>query len=92
MTTTPPIDPVRLDRLAATIVNTGLRLQPGHDLYLTAPVEALPLVRLVAKHAYASGAGLVTPLLSDAETTLMRFRHGHGGSNLDVAAGWLSGR
>ena len=40
-----PIDPDALNRLADVAVNVGLNLQPGQDLILTAPAEALPLVR-----------------------------------------------
>ena len=61
------IDPVKLDRLAEIAVKVGLRLQPGQDLLLTAPVVALPLVRRIARHAYEAGAGLVTPILSDED-------------------------
>ena len=43
---------------------------------MTAPVAALPLVRRIAEHAYKAGAGLVTPLLSDEEITLARYRFG----------------
>src|SRR5690606_32359629 len=50
------IDPAKLDRLAAVAVRVGLNLQPGQDLLLTAPVAALPLVRLIAKHAYQADA------------------------------------
>ena len=41
------IDPVHLDRLAEVAVKVGLRLEPGQDLVMTAPVSALPLVRLI---------------------------------------------
>ncbi|MGB8400503.1 aminopeptidase [Bradyrhizobium sp.] len=82
------IDPVKLDRLAEVAVKVGLRLRPGQDLLLTAPAVALPLVRKIAEHAYRAGAGLVTPLLSDEEVTLSRYRHGHDGS-FDRAANWL---
>ena len=51
----------------------GLRLQPGQDLFLTAPVAALPLARRIVAEAYKAGAGLVTPILSDEEMTLARF-------------------
>src|SRR5690349_17686366 len=70
------IDPVKLDRLAEVAVRVGLNLQPGQDLFLTAPTSALPLVRRVAEHAYRAGAGLVTPILSDEEITLARYRYG----------------
>lgn len=82
------IDPARLDALAEVAVRVGLQLRPGQDLLLTAPVEALPLVRRIAHHAYRAGAGLVTPLLSDPEVTLARYREG-ADPGFDRAAGWL---
>ena len=84
----PSIDPVRLDRLAETAVRVGLALAPGQPLVMTAPVEALPLVRRIARHAYAAGASLVTPLLSDPGVTLARFEAGADAS-FDAAPGWL---
>ena len=57
---------------------SGLRLQPGQDLLLTAPVAALPLARRIAEHAYKAGAGLVTPIFSDEEMTLSRYRYRAG--------------
>jgi aminopeptidase len=82
------IDPVKLDRLAEVAVKVGLRLREGQDLLLTAPSVALPLVRRIAEHAYKAGAGIVTPILSDEELTLARYRFGHD-SSFDRAAGWL---
>src|SRR5689334_25389863 len=82
------IDPVKLDRLAEVAIKVGLRLQEGQDLLLTAPAVALPLVRRIAAHAYKAGAGIVTPILSDEELTLARYRFGHD-SSFDRAAGWL---
>ncbi|ODT20329.1 MAG: peptidase M29 [Hyphomicrobium sp. SCN 65-11] len=82
------IDPVKLDRLAEVAVKVGLQLRPGQDLFLTAPVTALPLVRRIAEHAYKAGAGLVTTLLSDEEITLARYRNAPDAS-FDRAAGWL---
>ncbi|WP_061024138.1 aminopeptidase [Bradyrhizobium sp. CCH5-F6] len=86
--TSTPIDPAKLDRLAEVAVKVGLGLRPGQDLLLTAPAIALPLVRRIAVHAYKAGAGIVTPILSDEEMTLARYRHGHD-SSFDRAAGWL---
>lgn len=83
-----PIDEARLDRLAEVAIKVGLRLQPGQDLLLTAPVEALPLVRRIAEHAYKAGAGVVTPFFSDPEITLARFRHAPDAS-FDRAPAWL---
>ena len=82
------IDPAKLDRLAEVAVKVGLGLRPGQDLLLTAPAIALPLVRRIAVHAYKAGAGLVTPILSDEEITLARYRFGRDNS-FDRAAGWL---
>ena len=73
-----PIDPVKLDRLAEVAIKVGLRLERGQDLLVTAPTVALPLVRKIAEHAYKAGAGLVTPILSDEAITLLRYRYGPG--------------
>ena len=84
----PSIDPAKVERLAETAVKVGLRLQPGQDLFLTAPVAALPLARRIVVEAYKAGAGLVTPILSDEEITLSRFRFAPDAS-FDRAPGWL---
>ena len=82
------IDHDMLDRLARVAVRVGLNLQPGQDLILTAPLAALPLVRRVAAQAYAAGAGVVTPLLSDDAVTMARYEHAHDAS-FDRAPDWL---
>lgn len=82
------IDPAKLDKLAEVAIRVGLNLQPGQDLFLTAPVAALPLVRLIAAHAYKAGAGIVTPMLADEEVTLARYRHAPDAS-FDKAPAWL---
>lgn len=83
-----PIDPKLIDRLAEVAVRTGLNLQPGQELILTAPVSALPLVRAVTASAYRAGASMVTPLLSDPEVALARYENAQDDS-FDHAAGWL---
>ncbi|MBI0000808.1 aminopeptidase [Bartonella sp. W8122] len=82
------IDPQKLDRLAEVAVKVGLNLQKGQDLVLTSPLAALPLVRRIAHHAYKAGAGVVTPIFSDEEMTLGRFKDAHDKS-FDKAASWL---
>jgi aminopeptidase len=82
------IDQAKLDRLAEVAVKVGLQLQPGQDLVLTSSIAALPLTRKIVEHAYKAGAGLVTPIFSDDEITLARFRYGQG-DGFDRAAGWL---
>ncbi len=78
----------RLDRLAAVAIQTGLGLACGQELLITAPVEAVPLVRRITEHAYCAGAHLVTTLFTDEEATLSRFRYAPDES-FDKAAGWL---
>lgn len=78
----------RLDRLAEVAVKVGLRLQRGQEVVMTAPIEALPLVRRITAHAYKQGASLVTTLYGDDETTLARFRYADDAS-FDRASGWL---
>jgi len=82
------IDPARLDKLAEVAIKVGLNLQPGQDLFLTAPVVAMPLVRRIAAQAYAAGCGVIVPLYADEEVTLARYRYGQDAS-FDRAPGWL---
>jgi aminopeptidase len=85
---TPDAD-TRLDQLARIAVHVGLGgLKPGQELLMTAPIEALPLVRGITEHAYKAGASLVTTFFSDDQSTLARYRHAADGS-FDVAPGWM---
>ncbi len=83
-----PVSPTNLNKLAQLAVKVGLNLKEGQDLIMTAPIEALPLVRLVTNEAYKAGAGLVTTLFSDPQTNLARYKYGYEDS-FDKAAGWL---
>jgi aminopeptidase len=78
----------QIDRLAELAVLTGVALQPGQDLLITAPIESLPLVRRLAVHAYKAGANLVTPLFSDPEIILARYQYANE-TSFDTAADWL---
>jgi aminopeptidase len=78
----------KLDRLAEVAVRVGLNLQEGQELVLTAPTDALPLVRRVVEQAYKAGAKFVTPLISDDEIALARYRFAPDGS-FDFAPGWF---
>ena len=82
------VDPIKLDKLAEVAVKVGLQLKHDQDLVITAPLAALPLVRLITKHAYMAGAGLVTTFYADEEATLARYAHAPDGS-FDRASGWL---
>ncbi|MBV9669484.1 MAG: aminopeptidase [Acidobacteriales bacterium] len=78
----------RLDKLAEVAVRVGLNLRQGQELLITAPLEAVPLVRRITEHAYRAGALLVSTLYSDDETALARFRFAPDES-FDRAATWL---
>ena len=41
-------------------MQVGLGLRAGQELLMSAPIEALPLVRRITEHAYKAGALLVT--------------------------------
>lgn len=82
------IDENKLEKLAEVAVRVGLNLQKGQDLVITAPLAAAPLARLITKHAYIAGGGLVTTFYSDEVTTLMRYAHASD-ENFDRATNWL---
>ncbi len=77
-----------LDKYAELTIRAGLNLRAGQQLLITAPLEAVDLVRRVTHHAYKAGAGLVTTIYSDEQATLMRFQDGRPES-FDAAPGWL---
>ena len=69
-------------------MRVGLGLRAGQELVLTAPIEALPLVRRITDHAYRAGALLVTTLYADDPCVLSRFAHAPDAS-FDYAPVWL---
>jgi aminopeptidase len=77
----------KLDRLAEVSVHIGLGLQAGQELVLTAPTDALPLVRRITEHAYKAGAKLVTTFYSDDAATLARYQYAPDAS-FDYAPTW----
>jgi aminopeptidase len=77
----------KLDRLAEVAVRVGLGFQHGQELFLTAPTDALPLVRLITAQAYKAGAKLVTTFFADDATTLARYQFAPDAS-FDYAPHW----
>jgi aminopeptidase len=66
----------KLQNYADLAVNIGVGLQPGQRLIIwRSPVEAAPLVRLIAANAYKAGARLVDVMWHDDALTLARFQH-----------------
>ena len=78
----------KIDKLANLAVKRGVGLQNGQNLLITAPIESLPLVRKIAEHAYKEGASIVTPLFTDSDITLSRFKYAPDES-FDSATDWL---
>ena len=78
----------KLDRLAEVAVRIGLGLRQGQELVLTAPTDALPLIRRITDHAYRAGALLVTTFYADDPCILARFAHAPDAS-FDYAPVWL---
>lgn len=64
-----------LNVYAELLVKVGLNLRAGQRLLIRAPLEAAPLVRAVAAHAYDGGARLVETIWNDPQFTLTRYKH-----------------
>ena len=79
-----------LNKYAELTVKSGLNLRKGQQVLITAPLEAVDLVRLITHHAYKVGASLVTTLYSDEKTSLMRNVDGDKEA-FDAAPAWLFG-
>ncbi len=77
-----------LDRYAQLTVRAGLNITPGQQLLITAPLEAVELVRRITHHAYKAGCTLVTCMYSDEEATLSRYEQAIDPS-FDTAPAWL---
>ena len=60
----------------------------AQELLITAPLEALPLVRRITEHAYKAGVALVTTMFVDDQATLARY-HFARDESFDRAASWL---
>ncbi len=78
----------KLDRLAEVAVKIGLGLQPGQEMLMSAPIDALPLVRRITEHAYRAGALLVTTFYGDDPSIVARYEHAPDAS-FDYAPVWL---
>ena len=73
----------RLEAYARLTVQVGLNLQPGQNLAINALVEHAPLVRAVAREAYASGARFVDVLYGDQHVRRAHIQHAP-----DADLGW----
>lgn len=64
-----------INKYAELIVKKGLNIQKGQDLVITADVTCAPLVKAVAKQAFACGARDVIPHYVDDEIAKERYHH-----------------
>ena len=78
----------KLDRFAEVAVRVGLNLAQGQELLISAPIEAVPLVRRITEHAYKAGALLVTSFYADDPAVLARYQYAKDAS-FDYAPTWL---
>ncbi|MFX1380229.1 MAG: aminopeptidase [Promethearchaeota archaeon] len=73
----------KLEKYAEVILKVGVNLQPGQRLLIGGPtvgadgvpLEAAPLVRIIAKKAYQMGARLVDVVWGDEQLRLLRFQN-----------------
>ncbi len=65
----------KLDRLATLGLRVGVDLQPGQRLVLMGPVDALDLLRRIARQAYDLGAAHVHVEVLDEQMALIRALH-----------------
>ena len=70
-----PAAEVRLREYARLAVHVGVNLQPGQLLAINALVEHEPLVRAVAREAYAAGASFVDVLYTDQHVRRAHIEH-----------------
>ncbi len=77
-----------LQKLAKLSISRGVNLQKGQDLIITAPIESIPLVRLIVDEGYKAGANIITPFFTDPEITKSRFKFANDES-FDRSTDWL---
>ncbi len=73
----------KLEKYAEIIVKIGLNIQPGQRLLIGGPtafsygvpIELAPLIRLITKKAYESGARFVEVMWDDDQLRLIRFQY-----------------
>jgi aminopeptidase len=79
----------RYSAYADLALDVGLNLQSGQRLWLSMPIIAAPLARVIATAAYRRGARYVEMNWTDDEMTLARFEHAPRDSFTEVSV-WRS--
>ncbi|MFP4975894.1 aminopeptidase [Paenibacillus sp. CN-4] len=65
----------KLEKYAELAVKIGVNVQPGQTLVINAPLAAAEFIRLIARQAYAAGAGFVKVNWTDETITRLMFEH-----------------
>lgn len=65
----------QIERYAELAVRTGVNVQPGQELVVSAPVERADFVRIVVTKAYEAGAGHVTVLWTDDQVRRLEYQN-----------------
>ena len=63
----------KLENYASLVVEVGVNIQPGQNLFIAASIDSVELVRLITKKAYTAGAKQVFVDLADDEITRLRY-------------------
>jgi aminopeptidase len=84
-------DEERLEAYARLVVQVGMNLQPDQDVAISGLLEHAPLVRAIARVAYANGARYVEPQYQDPHVRKVLIERGPAES-LDWSPPWLISR
>ena len=77
----------KLENYASLVVEVGVNIQQGQNLFIAASTDSLELVRLITKKAYVAGAKQVFVDLTDDEITRLRYELAPGDS-FDFFPSW----
>lgn len=64
-----------MEKYAQLVVEKGVNIQEDQTLFVSAPIEGVEFVRIVAKKAYDKGAKEVVINWSDDTLTLLKYQH-----------------
>lgn len=64
-----------MEKYAQLVVEKGVNIQEDQTLFVSAPIEGVEFVRIVAKKAYNKGAKEVVINWSDDTLTLLKYQH-----------------
>ncbi|MEK3980395.1 aminopeptidase [Psychrobacillus sp. FSL K6-2836] len=77
----------KLENYASLVVEVGVNIQSGQNLFIAASTDSVELVRLITKKAYVAGAKQVFVDFTDDEITRLRYELAPGDS-FDFFPSW----